>query len=111
MLPGISACVYRVLGRYAWKYGSGHVLNFLLYVYAWVFILHWPKWRHLWHWEGTRGLIKVQVRADMGSRERAIMGLESRTVSAVELSILLLFLVKHIINGINHYSDRDDIIL
>ena len=47
----------------------------------------------------------------MGSRERAIMGLESRTVSAVELSILLLFLVKHIINGINHYSDRDDIIL
>ena len=37
-------------------------------------------------WEGrygcTRGLIWVQVRADMGSHERAIMGLETQAVSA-----------------------------
>ena len=30
----------------------------------------------------TRGLIWVHVRADIGSRERALMGLESRAVSA-----------------------------
>ena len=44
-----------------------------------------------------RGPIWVHVRANMGSHEQAVMGLASRAVLARVLSILLLFLVKHVI--------------
>ena len=51
----------------------------------------------------TQGPLWVHVRADMGSREGvmgshewAVMGLESQAISAWVISILLLFLVKHV---------------
>ena len=46
----------------------------------------------------TGGPIWVHARADIGSCERAVMGLESRAVSVrvTVLSILLLYLVKHV---------------
>ena len=39
----------------------------------------------------------MHARADMGSRKRAVMNLESRAISA-RVTKLLLFLVKHVIN-------------
>ena len=61
-----------------------------------------------------RGLIFVHVRADMGSLERAVMGFESRAVSArVTKHIVTIFsktcnfvtfLVKHVITKFYPYT-------
>ena len=43
------------------------------------------------------GLVWVHVRADMGSCERVVMGLESRAVSARVIKHFVTILVKHVI--------------
>ena len=45
----------------------------------------------------TRGPIWVHMGVDMGSRERAVKGLESRAVSARVTELMSLFLVKHVV--------------
>ena len=55
-------------------------------------------------WKGRygcfRGLKWVHVRAYMGSHERAVMGLESQAVYTRVTKHFLLFLGKHVINGV-----------
>ena len=49
---------------------------------------------HEGRYECTQRLMWVHVRANIGSREWAVMGLESLVVSAQVTKLLLLFLVK-----------------
>ena len=53
----------------------------------------------------TLGPVRVNVRANMGSFERAVIGLESRAVSAlVAKHFLLLVLVKLVITAFKHFK-------
>ena len=47
----------------------------------------------------------MHVRADMVSRERAVMGLESRAVSARVTKNFVTILVKRVINGVISLPD------